>query len=195
MAADEALTMAGDLPILRAYQWRVPAVSFGYFGEYAKVISRWPGREPVRRWTGGGEVPHGEDFTYAISVPRSDSFVQHSVGESYRMIHEALAHCIPGAQLATSDAAQNPACFARPVSADVLVDNRKVAGAAQRRGRFGLLHQGSVQGVSLLNDFERNFAALLAHEVIPFQYSPTLLEKIERLADTRYGTEEWLKRR
>src|SRR6266436_888669 len=38
-------------------------------------------------------------------------------------------------------------CFANPVRADVMVNGRKVAGAAQRRTRAGLLHQGSIQHV------------------------------------------------
>src|SRR2546423_1117404 len=36
-------------------------------------------------------------------------------------------------------------CFANPVRADVLLDGRKIAGAAQRRTTRGLLHQGSIQ--------------------------------------------------
>jgi lipoate-protein ligase A len=86
MAADEALATTGSLPMLRVYRWKVPAVSFGYFGVYKEVTTRWPGREPVRRWTGGGEVPHGEDFTYALAASRNDSLAQRSVGESYRMV-------------------------------------------------------------------------------------------------------------
>jgi lipoate-protein ligase A len=79
--------------------------------------------------------------------------------------------------------------------ADVLVAGRKVAGAAQRRGRFGLLHQGSVQGITLPSDIAQHFTALLAAEAIPLEYSSALIEQIDRLVATRYGTENWLKRR
>ena len=195
MAADEALTRIVDAPVLRVYRWSVPAVSFGYFGVYADVVARWPHREPVRRWTGGGEVPHGDDFTYAIAVPRGDPFAQHSVRESYHLIHAALARCIPEARLATADATQNPACFARPVTSDLVVDGRKIAGAAQRRGRFGLLHQGSVQGITLREDLAERFAASLASEITEMHYTPAIQDEITRLVATRYGTEQWLKRR
>jgi len=195
MAADEALTRIIDQPILRVYRWSVPAVSFGYFGVYAEVVSRWPHREPVRRWTGGGEVPHGDDFTYAIAVPRSDPSAQLSARESYHLFHAALARCIPEARLATADATQNPACFARPVTSDLVVDGRKIAGAAQRRGRFGLLHQGSVQGITLREDLAERFAASLASEITEMHYTRAIHDEIARLVATRYGTDQWLKRR
>jgi len=40
-------------------------------------------------------------------------------------------------------------CFANPVPADVMMDGRKIAGAAQRRARRGLLQQGSIQGITM----------------------------------------------
>ena len=42
-------------------------------------------------------------------------------------------------------------CFAKPVRADVMIDGRKIAGAAQRRTRRGLLQQGSIQGFVSMN--------------------------------------------
>ena len=195
MAADEVLAQRTSVPILRAYRWKTPSVSFGYFGVFHEITARWPDREPVRRWTGGGEVPHGDDFTYSLAIPRSEAFAQLSVRESYEAIHQALVPCLPGAYLASSDAAQNPSCFARPVVADVLVDACKVAGAAQRRGRFGLLHQGSVQGTALPHGLARQFASSLASVVTEVSYDAALLDEIDHLSATRYGTEQWLKRR
>jgi hypothetical protein len=49
-------------------------------------------------------------------------------------------------------------CFANPVRADVMTDGRKIAGAAQRRTRRGLLQQRSIQGIELENGLaERPF--------------------------------------
>src|ERR1700722_14928864 len=88
MAIDEALLHAASEPILRVYRWIRPAVSFGYFGRFDDVAEAWPGREMVRRWTGGGVVAHGEDITYTLIVPRGLPFFQNSARESYRLIHE-----------------------------------------------------------------------------------------------------------
>src|SRR5688572_2548223 len=59
MAMDEVLARTTSIPLLRVYRWSDNSVSFGYFGEYRAVAEHWPGRPLVRRWTGGGEVPHG----------------------------------------------------------------------------------------------------------------------------------------
>jgi lipoate-protein ligase A len=195
MAVDEALARSADLPVLRVYRWAAPSVSFGYFGRHRDVEARWVDRELVRRWTGGGEVPHGEDFTYTLVVPRAHPFCSVGVRESYRTLHEVLAHLIPGAALAEADEGEAPACFARPVVADVLVGRKKIAGAAQRRGTFGLLHQGSVQGVAVPVDLAERLAAALAGSVTRGDLSPTILSTAAELAAQKYATPAWLQRR
>lgn len=195
MAIDEALALATTEPALRIYRWERPSVSFGYFGRHREVAERWPGRELVRRWTGGGEVPHGEDFTYTLAVPRSHPFSRLGVRESYHQLHAVLAALLPGAALATTDAAENPSCFARPVVADIVSGGQKVAGAAQRRGAFGLLHQGSVQGTTLPADLAERLSHALAGEVSRCSFSPVLLASAETIAAEKYGTPSWLERR
>ncbi|MEQ1859746.1 MAG: hypothetical protein ABMA13_07415 [Chthoniobacteraceae bacterium] len=195
MAIDEALARSASAPLLRVYRWARPSISFGYFGRAREVASRWPGRELVRRWTGGGEVPHGDDFTYTLAVPGSHPFSRTSARESYRALHEVLAALLPGAALADADGDDAPACFERPVAADVVIANRKVAGAAQRRGAFGLLHQGSVQGVPWPADLPSRLTAALAREVTPAEFSPALLAESARLASEKYRTNAWNERR
>ena len=81
------------------------------------------------------------------------------------------------------------------MTADVLVNDQKVAGAAQRRSRGGLLQQGSVQNVMLGPKFCEKFAEALSPDVVACEIKPILLEKAHRLAESKYGTEAWLKRR
>ena len=140
-------------------------------------------------------MPHGNDLTYAIVIPRSDPFAAESVARSYAEIHAALARCIPGAALAPENAAANAACFAGPVRADVVLEGSKVAGAAQRRGRFGVLHQGSVQGIAIPDGLAREFADALAGEVVEGELNSAVLEEAGRLVAARYGSEAWQKRR
>jgi lipoate-protein ligase A len=195
MALDEVLTRHVTTPLLRVYRWAEECVSFGYFGAHAEVAARWPDRALVRRWTGGGEVPHGRDFTYTLIIPNGAPGTVLAVRESYRAIHTALAPLLPGTRLAERDAAENPACFARPVVADLVSGGRKVAGAAQRRGRFGLLHQGSVQGCVWPAELPRHFAQALAATVEPFSLPAAILAEGEKLAAEKYGTRAWLERR
>lgn len=195
MAIDEMLARTCTVPWLRVYRWAEPSLSFGYFGEYKSVESRWPGRRLVRRWTGGGEVPHGEDFTYTIVVPANHPFARIGVRESYRTLHAALSTLLPSTSLAQSDAAENAACFARPVVSDILHGSQKIAGAAQRRGKFGLLHQGSLQGLTWPPNLSALLARKLAHTSHPSTLPSQLFETATQLAAEKYASEEWLKRR
>lgn len=196
MARDEVLARQTASSALRVYRWAAPSVSFGYFGRHLEVASRWPGRELVRRWTGGGEVPHGLDFTYTIAVPASDPFLRAGVRDSYRLIHAALAGLLAGAELAGQDEGDAAACFARPVVADVLVAGRKVAGAAQRRGHFGLLHQGSIQGTAWPEDLPQRLARALAAEVRVLPSFPAAWSvQADALAAEKYATPAWRTRR
>jgi lipoate-protein ligase A len=87
-------------------------------------------------------------------------------------------------------------CFQNPVEHDVMdCDGRKLAGAGQRRTRFGLLHQGSVAvggigaeagGVAL--------AGQLAEVWERVEISPPGEEISDRVS-RRYGRGDWTTRR
>lgn len=153
MALDEALLEAAPRlggPTLRFYGWRQPAASFGYFQRYDDV-ARWTTLRPlVRRPTGGGLVPHTADWTYSVVFPNGHAWHRLRAVESYRRLHEWLREAFESLGLQpclTSDALPGPGgqCFARAERFDLVWNDRKLAGAAQRRTRAGLLIQGSVQ--------------------------------------------------
>jgi lipoate-protein ligase A len=102
---------------------------------------------------------------------------------------------------ACCDEAEADACFQRAVKYDVTMAGRKVAGAAQRRTKEGMLQQGSV----LLDD-PAYYAALA--QILPGALAEILgetlvgseLTKEEQalatsLRDERYATMEWNQRR
>ena len=86
-------------------------------------------------------------------------------------------------------------CFANPVSADVMIDSRKIAGAAQRRTRAGLLHQGSRQHVELGNGLAERFARELSDVRSEKLLDKSLLERAEKIAERKYASNHWLKLR
>ncbi len=153
MAMDEALLEAVPRfgrPVLRFYGWIEPAASFGYFQKYADVARVTLLRPLVRRPTGGGLVPHDADWTYSLVFPPGDAWYSLSAKDSYHRVHDwiqaAFARLGLVTELApTSLKAQAGQCFVGWEKSDVLWRGQKVAGAAQRRTRDGLLIQGSVQ--------------------------------------------------
>ncbi|MGI9089171.1 MAG: lipoate--protein ligase family protein [Chthoniobacterales bacterium] len=199
MAIDEALLESARKPILRFYRWRRPALSFGYFGAFAEVAAEESQRELVRRWTGGGIVLHGDDLTYSLILPKNESSAGTWGRAVYTWIHQAIREALPvrsNISLASADAPKISAtCFANAVTADVLADGRKIAGAAQRRTRAGLLHQGSIQYQALPPDFPEAFASKLCSVFARKNYATALLARAEEISAEKYATAAWLHRR
>jgi lipoate-protein ligase A len=86
-------------------------------------------------------------------------------------------------------------CFANPVRADVMMDGRKIAGAAQRRTRRGLLQQGSIQGITLKTDLAQKFAHALSANCSEFEANEEIVRRAREFAQQKYGTESWQRRR
>jgi lipoate-protein ligase A len=153
MALDEALLDAAAAlaqPVLRFYGWTEPAATFGYFQAYLQVAAWTPLRPLIRRPTGGGLVPHGNDWTYSLTFPPGHPWFQLKAARSYQQVHEwiqrAFACLGVPTQLAPARQQATPGqCFAGAECFDLLNGGVKLAGAAQRRNRRGLLIQGSIQ--------------------------------------------------
>jgi lipoyl(octanoyl) transferase len=222
MAIDEALVEFITVPAIRFYRWQSPALSFGYFGRFADVASYGRERDLVRRWTGGGIVFHGEDLTYSIVIPAGDAVFTESSISVYENTQRALVDALSGigkrAELLAVAAVcdrRNPRrgdlqiaqrrtrdrrsldcnCFANPVHADVMIDGRKVAGAAQRRTSCGLLQQGSIQGIDIANGLPERFARGLSSNCCQRNIGNDVLNRARTLADQKYGSESWLRKR
>lgn len=208
-------------PRFRHYGWRGPAFTFGYSQKIAFVRESLAAVEPpfelCRRATGGGVVDHREDWTYALVIPRGHPLEERPATQSYREIHEALAAALraqgvdavtkPCADEPPSDgAAAGPAgvCFQRAEIYDVVrgSDGAKIAGAAQKRNKHGLLFQGSIwrpnaeaKGTAVDWDkFEEDFVAQLASALgVEAQATPwpdLNEEELSALVE-QYAATEW----
>lgn len=199
MAIDEVLLQQADRPTLRVYRWREPAVSFGYFGRASEAEQVSAGRSIVRRWTGGGIVEHGADLTYTLVVPRTHAFFQRAAPESYRAIHEAIERLLEGEGLsahvvAAAGQTGTNVCFVNPVQYDLVADGKKIGGAAQRRTRWGLLHQGSLQAPRPLARLGGIFAGAFGLKIHRERLTIETLDRARMLAETKYGTAAWQRR-
>lgn len=200
MAVDEALLLsAPPRPILRFYTWLRPSFTFGYFQKWQTISPLLPrDAEPMRRWTGGGLVDHRQDTTYSLVIPASAWSA--SPRDSYRAIHQHLAACLRELGLdchlalrAAVTASSAQACFAGGhAEHDVLLPTGKISGAAQRRHRCGILHQGSIALADLPPEFPRRFAAALARDATTFLPPPGLDEQASARVNLRYGRPDWV---
>jgi lipoate-protein ligase A len=153
MAMDEALLEAMprlQKPVLRFYGWTERAASFGYFQNFSEIERLTLLRPLVRRPTGGGLVPHDADWTYSLAFPKGHEWYALSAIESYRRVHEWIGAAFAELKVATELApccrkSEPGQCFVGHEKFDLLWQEKKIAGAAQRRNKLGLLIQGSVQ--------------------------------------------------
>ncbi|MCX7872196.1 MAG: hypothetical protein N2487_02805 [Verrucomicrobiae bacterium] len=137
-------------PLIRLYGWKTPAATFGFFQKQEEIEKITPIRPLVRRPTGGGLVPHINDFTYTIVIPKTHNWYQLKATESYKRVHTWLMKTLELLSVPTELAPQTVRpirgqCFVGHEQYDILQNGQKIAGAAQRRTKTGLLIQGSVQ--------------------------------------------------
>jgi lipoate-protein ligase A len=210
MALDEALLEAMprlQKPVLRFYGWKEPAATFGYFQKYSDVASAAQLRPLIRRPTGGGIVPHDADWTYSAVFPPGHEWHSLKAEESYRRIHDwlrlAFAELKVETELAPCCKKSLPGqCFAGHEKFDLLWHGKKIAGAAQRRNKLGLLIQGSVQPplVSMKRaEWEKAMCevAVEKFEVGWDDFSPEveLREQAERLSRQKYSQRDYNQKR
>jgi len=126
----------------------------------------------------------------------------------YEKIHRALCGALANRDQAlelapvatfnhrrTGDRSLDNDCFANPVRADVMLNGRKIAGAAQRRTRRGLLQQGSIQGITMKSDLAQKFAHALSANCSEFEINQEIFQRAQELGREKYSTESWLKKR
>ncbi len=216
----------------RHYDWRGPAFTFGYGQKIAYVREQLAALAPdehldlTRRPTGGGVVDHRDDWTFALVIPRGHALYDARATESYRQVHADLVTALRaqnqpvvlkescGESSECKSLHSNPpkasttagptVCFIRPELYDVLHADTgaKVAGAAQKRTKHGLLFQGSIAKAVLgavdwdaFEDvFTTRLAATLTAEVVPTPW-PEFAEGEHDGLTEQYTSTEWIEYR
>ena len=126
--------------------------------------------------------------------------------ESYRRVHEWIRLAFARADVSTelSPCCRKDApgqCFIGAEQFDLLWQGRKIAGAAQRRTKSGLLIQGSIQpppGV-MRSEFESSFCEVARTEWgiewRTYQADATVADRVVELGRTKYSLAEYNGRR
>jgi lipoate-protein ligase A len=209
MALDEALlenvSQLGK-PVLRFYGWIEPAATFGYFQKFSEVECATQLRPLIRRPTGGGIVPHDADWTYSFIVPPNHEWYALKAIESYRRIHEWIQNVFTKLKIETELApcckkSLPGQCFVGHEKFDLLWHGKKIAGAAQRRNKSGLLIQGSVQSPLKITraDWENAMRAAASKnwkiKWIEFSPDATLQKQTNELSLQKYSQNNYNQKR
>ena len=168
-SAERNMSMDSDLlkelefsrqPVLHFYEWEGLCATFGHFidpNEHLDMEGVARNRLQLgRRPTGGGIIFHVSDFAFSVALPASHPNYSMNTFENYAFINHAVAAAVQEflkggvkpfllvREKVPEDDRFSNFCMAHPTKYDVIIDGRKVGGAAQRRTKFGYLHQGSI---------------------------------------------------
>lgn len=168
-----------ESPLVHFYDWEKPSLTHGYFinpSQYltAKGLESW-GIQMGRRPTGGGIVFHLTDLAFSVLIPASHPNYSINTLDNYAFVNQRVAQAILQFKkeinvtfLQTETAPMDPSsrhfCMAKPTIYDVMIEGKKVGGAAQRRTRQGFLHQGTISLAPLPEKFLHS--VLKSHTVL-----------------------------
>ena len=145
-------------PIFRHYGWEKEEITFGYGQDW-----NWVKKQKIvnslkltRRPTGGGIVKHGCDWTYMLILPQGHSSFLIPALDLYEKLHFLIGEVLENQGFNTSlmpcPSKGNKVkgipgnCFLEPVGRDLMSEDgsSKLAGAAMKRTRKGILIQGTL---------------------------------------------------
>jgi lipoate-protein ligase A len=157
MAIDDAL-LAEQLPpetaILRLYRWSPATLSLGYFQllEDREAHQDSQQLDCVRRASGGGAILHDQELTYSFVFP-SSGLSANEISDVYDLFHDSLISVFQSRGINAQKCTNPPEmtqsgkpflCFQRRSSGDILLNDYKIVGSAQRRNRHQVLQHGSI---------------------------------------------------
>ncbi len=152
MRRDEELLKGVDHPILHFYDWSSNAVTYGYFINPKDWLKSVPSNIS-RRPTGGGLIFHEGDFSFTLALPLKHPLTQKSALERYQIINKQVLNAVfdllPECALALHNEAIKEGsiqelCMANPTSYDIIMAEKKVGGASQRKNKSAFIHQASL---------------------------------------------------
>ncbi|MBS0615724.1 MAG: hypothetical protein JSR58_04135 [Verrucomicrobia bacterium] len=186
MQLDAQMLESLEQPTLHFYDWAKPSITYGHFIDPSKFLNlsslERRGIDYARRPTGGGIVFHMWDLAFSVLVPAKSNLFSLNTLDNYAFVNQAVLRAAQNfmgekknLSLTPTDLAARQEdcrrfCMAQPTKYDVIWNERKIAGAAQRKTRQGFLHQGTIALVmpemEVLQDVLRGgdiASAMLAH--------------------------------
>jgi lipoate---protein ligase len=154
----ENLSPQGEA-VLHLYDWKGPSATYGYFiktKDFLNLeVAKSKGLSLAKRPTGGGIVFHLSDLAFSVLLPAGHEGFSENTLDNYHYVNERVILAVKGVMQEASlellpedpkplDKSSSNFCMAKPTIFDVMIEGKKVAGAAQRKRKQGFLHQGSI---------------------------------------------------
>ena len=151
----EAVAAGAAPPTLRLYAWSPPCLSIGALQPVTRTLAApgMPGRDWVRRPTGGRALLHDRELTYAVITRQDEPLVAGGIGPAYCRIAGALVAGleqlgVPDLAIAPrrrrTSRANGPACYETASDYELTARGRKLVGSAQLWRDGALIPHGSI---------------------------------------------------
>ncbi len=199
-----------ERPILHLYEWEKQSATFGYFVKPEELLdleeAKKRGLDLARRPTGGGVVFHLWDLAFSVLVPSKSKLFSTNTLDNYNLVNRVVKDVVKEFLGISEEIGLIPDdapfqdqtcthfCMARPTKYDVMLQGKKIAGAAQRKTKDGFLHQGTI---SLLCPDPELLGAVLPSTAVReamMQTTFPLLKDLKELKEGRLELCEQLKR-
>src|SRR3989338_9147372 len=185
MAIDEAILHYCQIPTLRIYGWKPSSISVGYNQDIIKEININNCKNLnvgiVRMITGGKAIYHDKEITYSFILHEDTNLLPSEINESYKAIATALVLALKKFNLnveikKSPEKIATSICFNSSNWYELLVNNKKISGSAQRRKDGKVLQHGSI-----LIDFDYDKNSLLFNSNNPIDNINNLKKRITSL--------------
>ncbi len=144
--------------ILHLYDWEGDAATYGHFIDPDNFLNMAgvakKSLDLAKRPTGGGIIFHKCDLAFSVLVPATHPEFSNNPLDNYAFVNNRViwaihqmvhlpAELLPDEPIPLDDHCKS-FCMAKPTKYDVMIQGKKVGGAAQRKTKHGYLHQGSI---------------------------------------------------
>ncbi|MBI4707114.1 MAG: lipoate--protein ligase family protein [Candidatus Omnitrophica bacterium] len=161
MALDEKIFnqyLLDGVPVLRVYGWSAPSFTYGFSQKPQEELDlpgcARAGVEVVKRMTGGGILFHHDEITYSFVCSKQDVGEEPGVFVSYRRICAFLIRFYKSLSLKVSFAIESESfksrslpqalCSASNEKYDIIINDKKIGGNAQKRRRQAVFQHGAI---------------------------------------------------
>lgn len=172
MDLDQALLGSPDT-ILHLYTWPCPTASYGCLVKPEEFLDKEAAEKTglalAKRPTGGGIIFHLTDLAFSFLMPSSSPHFSLNTEDNYLFVNQLVINALrenaplPYSFL-TEESGRSRFCMAKATKFDVMLEGGKLVGAAQRRTKAGLLHQGSISLAPPPFDLLKNFLKKSVYE-------------------------------
>ncbi|MBS0648606.1 MAG: hypothetical protein JSS10_05195 [Verrucomicrobia bacterium] len=190
-----------EKPILHLYAWERESLTFGYFMKPEELLNleeaEMRGIDWARRPTGGGTVFHLWDLAFSVLIPAKSPLFSTNTLDNYNLINRVVKDVVKefiGGEISLtpddapfSDPTCTHFCMARPTKYDVMLQGKKIAGAAQRKTKEGFLHQGTL---ALISPDEELLTALLPSAAVREAMMRTTFPLLQERGDLKEGRKQ-----